>query len=506
LPRFLDETLQVFGTDIGMISLYDAESDTLHRAAAHGFRADLPQVPMRPGEEIVGHVFATGEPYATRDVQNDPYTFDSTRSRFPNGFGGGCVPIRAMDQVIGTLFVVVPLPREIAQEEIRLLTTLAEIAGNAIQRTRLHTQTELQLRRLGALQIIDQAISASFDLNFILNIVLEQVKDQLQVDAATVLVLNPRRQTLECANARGFRMLRIERSRIDVRDPVVEQIVFRRQKVVLPDLLAEGQSWSRKKWATGEHFVTYIGVPLVVKGKVKGILEVWHRTPLDPNSEWMSFLERLAAQTAIAVDNAELFITLQRANVDMIQAYDATLLGWTRTLDLRDHETEGHSERVAETTLRLAQALGVPEDQLADIRRGALLHDIGKMGVPDAILLKPGELSDEEWLTMRRHPQLAYDLLSPIEYLRGALEIPYGHHEKWDGTGYPRGLRGHQIPLAARIFAVVDVWDALTSDRPYRQAWTQQRALAHIQEQAGKHFDPQIVEAFFGVIQSHLEG
>ncbi|MDZ7836855.1 MAG: HD-GYP domain-containing protein [Actinomycetota bacterium] len=166
-------------------------------------------------------------------------------------------------------------------------------------------------------------------------------------------------------------------------------------------------------------------------------------------------------------------------------------------MDLRDKNTEDHSQRVTEITISIARSIGMSDEELAHVRRGALLHDIGKMGVPDAILLKPGKLTDEEWAIMHKHPLHAFELLSPIEYLRTALDIPYCHHEKWDGTGYPRGLKREQIPLAARIFAVVDVYDALTSDRPYRKAWTREKALEYIRQESGRHFDPQMVDMFF---------
>lgn len=180
--------------------------------------------------------------------------------------------------------------------------------------------------------------------------------------------------------------------------------------------------------------------------------------------------------------------------------YDVTLEGLSRALDLRDKETEGHSQRVTYLAVRLAEAMGVPKKELAYIRWGALLHDIGKMGIPDAILLKPARLTEEEWAIMRRHPVYAYELLSPIPYLRALLDIPYCHHEKWDGTGYPRGLKSEEIPLTARIFAVADVWDALRSDRPYRPAWSAQKAREYIREQSGTHFDPQVVEVFLRLI------
>ena len=187
---------------------------------------------------------------------------------------------------------------------------------------------------------------------------------------------------------------------------------------------------------------------------------------------------------------------IQALNADLLIAYDETLEGWARALDLRDQNTEDHSVRVMDLTMGLARALDITEHDLIHVRRGALLHDIGKMGIPDAILLKPGPLTEEEWRMMRMHPVLAYDLLSRIPFLRLALDIPYCHHEKWDGSGYPRGLSGEQIPLAARIFSVVDVWDALGSDRPYREKWTESRIIEYIRKEAGTRFDPEIVELF----------
>jgi len=192
---------------------------------------------------------------------------------------------------------------------------------------------------------------------------------------------------------------------------------------------------------------------------------------------------------------------LREANAQLLSAYEATIEGLSHALDLRDRETEGHSRRVTELTVRLAHALNIPEAEITHYRRGALLHDMGKIGIPDSILHKPDSLTDEEWAIMRKHPQLAYDMLSPIEYLLPALDIPFNHHEKWDGSGYPRGLKGEEIPMSARLFAIADVWDALTSDRPYRAAWSEAEALQYIREQSGKHFDPQVVDLFFKVIE-----
>jgi putative two-component system response regulator len=192
---------------------------------------------------------------------------------------------------------------------------------------------------------------------------------------------------------------------------------------------------------------------------------------------------------------------LREANAQLLKAYEATIEGLSHALDLRDRETEGHSRRVTELTIKLAQAMNMSEEEIMHYRHGALLHDMGKIGIPDSILHKPDALTEEEWVIMRKHPQFAFEMLSPIEYLRPALDIPYSHHEKWDGLGYPRGLKGEEIPMPARLFAIADVWDAVTSDRPYRPAWTEEQARAYIREQSGKHFDPQVVDLFFKVIE-----
>jgi HD-GYP domain-containing protein (c-di-GMP phosphodiesterase class II) len=254
-----------------------------------------------------------------------------------------------------------------------------------------------------------------------------------------------------------------------------------------------------------DQFRAYVGLPLIVKGQWTGVLEIFHDRQLPEDEEWLSFARALAAQVAIAIENARLFRDLDEAHQELSRAYDHTLEGWARTLELRDDETQGHSLRVTKLSVELARALGVAEEEIDHIRRGALLHDIGKIGIPDRILLKPGPLDADEWAEMHCHPEYARNLLQPVPFLRPALDIPYCHHEKWDGTGYPRGLGGVEIPLAARIFAVVDVWDALISDRPYRPAFSHREAYDYIRSQRGRHFDPAITDAFLRLIDGSRE-
>ncbi len=240
-----------------------------------------------------------------------------------------------------------------------------------------------------------------------------------------------------------------------------------------------------------------MAVPLVRSGGVCfGMISVQAYPANAYTDEHEQLLVTLTNQVSKTIDTTLLFNELQHSNSELSVAYDATIEGWSRAMDLRDKETEGHTERVTAMALRLATAIGLDEASLVHIRRGGLLHDIGKLGVPDSILFKQDDLSEEEWQIMRLHPKFAYDMLSQIPYLRQALDIPYCHHEKWDGTGYPRGLKGDEIPLAARIFAVADVWDALRSDRPYRKGWQPSQVRGYIREQRGKQFDPKVVDIF----------
>ena len=243
---------------------------------------------------------------------------------------------------------------------------------------------------------------------------------------------------------------------------------------------------------------TLAGVPLSIKGEVRGSIVVGSKKKLSEND--LRLLKAVGDLTASALHRADLFSQTIQQTEELRHAYDSTLEGWALALELRDKETQGHSVRIANMTLKLAKRMGISESQLENIRRGALLHDIGKLGVPDTILLKNGALTPPEWEIMKMHPTYAFNMLSQITFFKDAIDIPYCHHEWWDGSGYPRGLEGENIPLAARIFSIIDVWDALTSNRPYRDAWKKDAVLAHIINQAGTHFDPTIVDQFIQMI------
>ncbi|MBC7361736.1 MAG: GAF domain-containing protein [Candidatus Aminicenantes bacterium] len=454
------------------------------------------------GQGPTGRAVRSGLPQITADFAADHRLTPWRQLALKAGFrSSAAFPLISRGKTFGALNLYSDQPGFFSPERLDLLQAFAHMAAAALENARLYKEAQFRLDRLQALREIDIAIIGSFDPRVALSILLDQVKEKLGVDAASVLLLNPNTQILEFGAARGFRSRAIERSRLRLGEGHAGRAALERRTIKILNLKEEKEKFVRTELLREEEFTSYVVVPMVAKGRLLGVLEIFNRSPLMSDSEWIEFLEALAAQAAIAVDSSQLFYNLERANAELIQAYDSTIEGWSRALDLRDRETEGHSQRVTEITLRIAREMDLPENELVLIRRGALLHDIGKMGIPDSILLKPGALNEEEWKIMRLHPQYAFDMLSSIAYLRPALDIPLYHHEKWDGSGYPYGLKGEQIPLPARIFAVADVYDALTSERPYRKAWSREDALNYIKEQAGKHFDPQVVRVFLQLME-----
>jgi PAS domain S-box-containing protein len=505
LPILLNEIIKSVDTDTAAIWLYEVESSELIKKASSGFFNHIPKHRLKPDEGIVGRVYTSGEPHMSADFSKDPLTDLENASDFGKEWGGITVPIQTSTETIGVLLVAVPLPRCIEPHQVRLIKTIAEIAGNAIHRTTLFGRSEEQIRRLTTFRDVDIAIASSFDLHVTMNILTDHLLTKLGVSAAALLMNNPESQTMTYLASAGFRSRDFLEFSQRVGEGLAGQILLNRKDIYVEDLRNE-TGLPNSDLIAREEFRSYYGLLLHSKGLTTGILEVYFRHPFKPTADWIDFIQTLAGQASIAVDNASLFDNLQRTNQELILAYDTTLEGWGKALELKDKETEGHTRRVTELTLKLAGRLGIPDSDQAHIRRGVLVHDIGKMGVPDNILNKEEALSEEEWVEMRRHPQYAYDLLHPISYLRPALDIAYHHHEWWDGSGYPLGLKGKEIPLPARIFAVVDVWDALLSDRPYRKAWPRIRAVKYIRELSGQQFDPRIVEAFMQLIGEDGEG
>ena len=501
IPLLLDETLAAVAAPAGSITLYQPEINRLKIVEGRGWFEPLQATVRIPNEGIEGYVFTRGEVYISPDFSADSRVKPPAVGQSPPGWGGACLPIRIGDQISGVLIVSKPAENPLTTQQLRLIEAIIEIAGVSLHRLRLHHETNRRLKRLQALHAVTQAITANVDIRITLDILIKHVQEQLDVDAAGVLLYDSQLQELYFGAEVGFNTRIYTQSKVRLDTSYAGTAVLKRRIVQIPDLSqSKDDSWANRLLKI-ENFGAYWVAPLIARGTVQGVLEVFRRRTGAENENWMAYLDTLATQIAVALEDAQLIDGLQRAHLDLQIAYDATIEGLVRALEYRDMETEGHSQRVTDLTLKLAKSMGINGEELDHIRRGALLHDIGKIGVPDSILHKPGKLDEDEWAIMREHPQYAYDLLKEIAHLRPALDIPYYHHEKWDGTGYPRGLRGEQIPLAARIFAIVDVYDALTSNRPYRGAWSKEKTLDYIRQQSGTHFDPQVVEVFMKLIE-----
>ncbi|NTW03955.1 MAG: HD domain-containing protein [Oscillochloris sp.] len=413
------------------------------------------------------------------------------------------------ERPVGALAIILPADQaNLSDGQICLLRILADLVAQAVVNAIRLTSARTRADDLETINKLGRALAETLDLDRIFELLYEVALELLpDVAGAIFSLFDAEKQQIICTFAvldgqqldpSGFPALPlaavgrgIQSTVIHTRQPVIVgalEEIYQRAK----DLVYVGDS--------GNITESALFVPMIARERVVGVLQVQSFTLGCFSMSHAAMLGLAANVAAMAIENARLVADLRRSNNDLLQAYDSTLEGWSRALDLRDQETQGHSQRVTDLTVRLARAAGMSDEQVSYVRWGALLHDIGKVGIPDSILLKPGPLNDAEWHIMRQHPVYAYNLLAPIKFLRPALDIPYCHHERWAGGGYPRNLSGEEIPLAARLFAVIDIWDALRSDRPYRPALSVEQVRAHLQSLAGNHLDPAAVALFFQVI------
>jgi putative nucleotidyltransferase with HDIG domain len=330
-----------------------------------------------------------------------------------------------------TLEYVLPTANREYWFEARLIpvsgSKIMLIARDVTECKETKLKMERHVQQLSILRSIDLAIASGLDLNLLLSMLLDRVISSMQFDAATVLLLNSKTNLLEFAAGKGFHSNILQYTRLKLGEGSAGRVALEREMLSIPDLRKNKAEFDRSPLFARENFITYWGVPLLAKGRVLGVLELFHRSPLKPDKDLQNFLVMVAGQAAIAIDNALMFSDLQRSNAELSLAYDATIEGLSRALDLRDKETKEHTSRVTEITLKLATRLGVKPSDLLHVRRGSMLHDIGKVAIPDQILFKPGPLAQEEWEIMRKHPTIAVELLSPVSYLEPALEIPHWH-------------------------------------------------------------------------------
>jgi PAS domain S-box-containing protein len=469
------------------------ETDELLMEDSLGEMEDaLTSLRLPASRSIAGDVLRSGQAFFCNDPEQEPrYALKQYALRSdPTAWS----PLISEDKTVGLL--IISRKAAIDPADILMFQPVADMAAGAIDRVSHSDQAQRRIQQLSALQSINLAIGASLDLRLTLNVLTVQMTNQLGVDAVTVFLRNPNTKLLRCVAHNGFRTRAMESFQLWEGEGQAGRVAMERRSRHLYDPDGIAGYFVPVTTFTGEDFVAYDAVPLVVKGEVKGVIEAFHRPPYNSTGEWVQLLEALALETAIAIDNAEMLEKLQRSNQDLKMAYDTTIEGWARSLEQFGIEWGKHSRRVVDLTTKLAQWMGISGDQLSNIRYGALLHDIGKIGIPRSILNKPDKLNAEEWTVVKEHPRYAFEILHDIPFLRSALDIPYYHHERWNGSGYPHGLKGDEIPLSARIFTVIDIFDALTSRRPYGTIWSEEEALEYLRETAGREVDPKVAQAF----------
>ena len=479
--------------------IIDSETQQINRIAAAGAcrKEVLSGTLTLDDSGLIPEVIRTGKTVNVPDLT----TFSTYIPNWEDARSELVIPLKIEKNTIGAIDLQSSELGAFDTRDERLMLLFAERTALTLENSRLLAKANRSMERLSSLQNIDRAITGIMNLKLTLDIILDEVLKQLGVDAANVFVYQESLGKLNYVTGHGFKTNGSQYATIRPGEGYAGKAALRHTPVLVFPLEEQYSPPERYAIFQKEGFVSYYAISLRVKGALVGVLELFQRSPLKFTKEWESFVKTLADQSAIAINNAKMFDNLKAANAELLAAYEATIEGWARALEMRDAETEGHSRRVVETTMKLAWKLGIKDEKLAHIRRGALLHDIGKLAIPDDILQKPDTLTDEEEQIMRLHPIYAYDMLSSVKFLRPSLDIPLYHHERWDGTGYPEGLKGTQIPFSARIFAIVDTYDALISNRSYRDAWSTEKTIAYIKKQSGKHFDPHLVEVFIEIMQ-----
>jgi HD-GYP domain-containing protein (c-di-GMP phosphodiesterase class II) len=406
---------------------------------------------------------------------------------------GGLFPLIRKDRVIGVLALQSNQTDYFKPGMITWINALATtIADNLFVRgeTDEEKQVEHQITRI---------LQSSLDVRDQWPNILKILADVLAADAITLIGFFPPSRRFEVIATHGLKTPDLAKLRLFLESGLAGKSLDRHQLVWIEDLQSAHSDFRPIYRLDEDGYRGYLALPLIGHNDPTGMIEVFWRQPQPSQRSHQEFLERIAEQTAFAIQRAGILKDLRHRNEELQTKYDAMIEGLSRALEIRDIETEGHTRRVSQFAMRLVEHMHIPPDTWDSIRQGALLHDIGKLGIPDAILLKPGSLTPQERKVMQQHVMYGYNILAPIISARHTLDITLYHHEHWDGKGYPYGLKAEQIPLVARLFTIIDVYDALKSDRPYRSAWSHSQVLQYLREQAGREFDPNLVKLFLEI-------
>ena len=408
-----------------------------------------------------------------------------------NLMSGGLFPLVERGEVLGVMGITSDQTDYFKPDTVRWITVLCGIISDDIFVNQESSSRDIE-------HSISRILQSSLDVRDGMPNVLKTLAEVLEADAIITLQFDPRAHRFKLLMTHGLDSGALAKLNFH-HDLGMAGRSLDGRMAWIEDLHSPARTVNQISPLREEGFRSYLALPLIRNGNLIGALEIAWRSPQYSDTWDVGFLERIAEQIAFVMERTNVLNDYREINTELTVRYNAMIEGLSRALELRDLETEGHTRRVSRLTMRLVEYMGIAADQWDAIRQGALLHDIGKIGIPDAILLKPGSLTPRERQVMEQHVVYGYNILAPITSLRPVLDITLYHHEHWDGSGYPYGLKGENIPLVARIFAFVDVFDALTSDRPYRMAWSRTQALEYIQEQSGRWFDPHIVVRFIQV-------
>ncbi len=447
----------------------------------------------RPGLGMTGYVIESGKPIRCLDLPSDPH-YVQTDLNIKYGI---YAPISIEGSVEGAIGIE-SKDYVFKDSDLRLLQSISEIVGIAARSVRLIEVLSERLHWLEILHKINEQIGIETEPDKLYKILVDSAIEATQAESSALLIYNPNTGLLEKAAAKSWLDKVFE---IPLKpDECISGGIFQSGKTRLSPEIREDPLLIPRNLPLIPAGCANIGIPVVYEDKVLGVFHLSIKAPLSFTKELVEFAEMFGSYSGIVIGRMQQIQALQEAEKQIKIAYDETLEGWARAIGYRDNETFQHTLRVTNIANIIGEALSLDDKTLENLRRGAILHDVGKIGIPDNILRKPRAFTKEEKEIMRTHPSFAYELLRPIAFLSEAIIVPYCHHERWDGKGYPQGLKGDEIPLLARIFSVADVYDAMTSDRPYRKARTHEEAIKYIRSQSGRHFDPHIVDVFLEIV------
>jgi HD-GYP domain-containing protein (c-di-GMP phosphodiesterase class II) len=493
LELFMDVTLRTTGTDAGSIMLLDADARELSFEVVRGPRSEgLKNIRVKVGEGIAGWVAKAGQSVLSEDVSKDHRFTGSVAKQIkviPHSIL--CVPLKGKARILGVLEVITRnLKKPFSYDDLSAMESLAGQIGMVLENAELFSSHDEEIRRLEALTSASGVVNSTLDLKVLLKLLMELAAKTLHAEASSILMVDEHSGDLVFEVAVGEKSDQVKEIRVPKGAGIAGAVAESGKPLLIPDASKDERFFRKADEKTS--FVTrnVIAVPLVARGKCIGVMEVLNRLGGGTFShDDMELLQALGHQSAIALQNAQLFENLQ-------ESFLSTVRSLAQAVDAKDSYTAGHSSRVTQYSVLIAEELKCSDDEIRNLRMSGLLHDVGKIGIRDSVLSKPGQLDDEEFAVMKSHPSVGAGILKPVRQLKEVIPGVLNHHERFDGRGYPGGLKGEEIPLAGRIIGVADAFDAMTSDRVYRPRLSDEVALAELKKHSGTQFDSRIVKAF----------